>query len=165
MQRGYNQQKFIEKVDLATSLIKDVSLTTDIIVGFPGETDEDFEETLTVLRYSKFDAVYMFQFSSRPGTKASEYKNDFIKKEVINERFMRLKDMQTEISHDRYKRFVGTEQTLLVENYSKKTNDFMTGKIEGGHTTHISSKNINIGDYVKVLITEASPFALKSELI
>ena len=165
MQRGYNQQKFLQKVDLAKNTIKDVSLTTDVIVGFPGETEDDFEETLSVLRYSKFDAVYMFQFSSRPGTKASEYKDDFIKKEVINERFMRLKDMQTEISHDRYKRFVGTKQTLLVENYSKKTNDFMTGKIEGGHTTHISSKNIKIGDYVKVLITEASPFALKSELI
>ena len=165
MQRGYNQQKFLQKVDLAKNTIKDVSLTTDVIVGFPGETEQDFEETLSVLRYSKFDAVYMFQFSSRPGTKASEYEDDFIKKEVIKERFMRLKDMQTEISHDRYKRFVGTEQTLLVENYSKKTNDFMTGKIEGGHTTHISSKNIKIGDYVKVLITEASPFALKSELI
>ena len=165
MQRGYNQQKFLEKVDLAKNTIKDVSLTTDVIVGFPGETEEDFNETLSVLRYSKFDAVYMFQFSSRPGTKASEYEDDFIKKDVINKRFMRLKDMQTQISHTRYKRFVGTKQTLLVENYSKKTNDFMTGKIEGGQTTHISSKNIKIGDYVKVLITEASPFALKSEII
>ena len=73
--------------------------------------------------------------------------------------------MQTQISHDRYKRFVGTKQTLLVEKFSKKTNDFMTGKIDGGQTTHISSKNIKIGDYVKVLITEASPFALKSEII
>ena len=165
MQRGYNQQKFLEKVDLATSLIKDVSLTTDIIVGFPGETEEDFEETLTVLRYSKFDAVYMFQFSPRPGTKANEYKDEFIQQDVIKERFMRLKEIQTQISHDRYKRFVGTKQTLLVENYSKKTNNFMTGKIDGGQTTHISSKDIKIGDYVNVLITEASPFALKSELI
>ena len=165
MQRGYNQQKFLEKVDLATSLIKDVSLTTDIIVGFPGETEEDFEETLSVLRYSKFDAVYMFQFSPRPGTKANEYKDEFIQQDVIKERFMRLKEIQTQISHDRYKRFVGTEQTLLVENYSKKTNNFMTGKIDGGQTTHISSKDIKIGDYVNVLITEASPFALKSELI
>ena len=165
MQRGYNQQKFLEKVDLATSLINDVSLTTDIIVGFPGETEEDFEETLTVLRYSKFDAVYMFQFSPRPGTKANEYKDEFIQQDVIKERFMRLKEIQTQISHDRYKRFVGTEQTLLVENYSKKTNNFMTGKIDGGQTTHISSKDIKIGDYVNVLITEASPFALKSELI
>ena len=165
MQRGYNQQKFLEKVDLATSLIKDVSLTTDIIVGFPGETEEDFEETLTVLRYSKFDAVYMFQFSPRPGTKANEYRDEFIQQDVIKERFMRLKEIQTQISHDRYKRFVGTKQTLLVENYSKKTNNFMTGKIDGGQTTHISSKDIKIGDYVNVLITEASPFALKSELI
>ena len=165
MQRGYNKQKFLEKVDLATSLIKDVSLTTDIIVGFPGETEEDFEETLNVLRYSKFDAVYMFQFSPRPGTKANEYKDEFIQQDVIKERFMRLKEIQTQISHDRYKRFVGTKQTLLVENYSKKTNNFMTGKIDGGQTTHISSKDIKIGDYVNVLITEASPFALKSELI
>ena len=165
MQRGYNQQKFLDKVDLAISSIKDVSLTTDVIVGFPGETDEDFEETLSVLRYSKFDAVYMFQFSPRPGTKANEYKDEFIKKDVIRERFMRLKEIQTQISHDRYKRFIGTKQRLLVENYSKKTNEFMSGKIDGGQTTHIASKDIKIGDYVNVLITEASPFALKSELI
>ena len=165
MQRGYNQQKFLDKVDLAISSIKDVSLTTDVIVGFPGETEEDFEETLSVLRYSKFDAVYMFQFSPRPGTKANEYKDEFIKKDVIKERFMRLKEIQTQISHDRYKRFIGTKQRLLVENYSKKTNEFMSGKIDGGQTTHIASKDIKIGDYVNVLITEASPFALKSELI
>ena len=165
MQRGYNQQKFLDKVDLAISSIKDVSLTTDVIVGFPGETEEDFEETLSVLRYSKFDAVYMFQFSPRPGTKANEYKDEFIKKDVIRERFMRLKEIQTQISHDRYKRFIGTKQRLLVENYSKKTNEFMSGKIDGGQTTHIASKDIKIGDYVNVLITEASPFALKSELI
>ena len=165
MQRGYNQQKFIDKVDLAIRSINDVSLTTDVIVGFPGETDEDFEETLSVLKYSKFDAVYMFQFSPRPGTKANEYKDEFIKKDVIRERFMRLKEIQTQISHDRYKRFIGTKQTLLIEKYSKKTNEFMSGKIDGGQTTHIPSKDIKIGDYVNVLITEASPFALKSELI
>ena len=62
MQRGYNQQKFLEKVDLATSLIKDVSLTTDIVVGFPGETEEDFEETLTVLRYSNLMLYTCFSF-------------------------------------------------------------------------------------------------------
>ena len=107
----------------------------------------------------------MFKFSPRPGTKASQYKDAFIDKDTIDERFMKLKDLQTEISHDRYKRFLGTQQTLLVENYSKKSNEYMTGKIDGGQTTHISSKGINIGDYVKVLITEATPFALKSELV
>ena len=165
MQRGYNKKKFLEKVNLAINTIDNVSLTTDIIVGFPGESEEDFKETLSVLSYVKFDAVYMFKFSPRPGTKASQYKDAFIDKDTIDERFMKLKELQTEISHDRYKRFVGTQQTLLVENYSKKTNEYMTGKIDGGQTTHISSKDINIGDYVKVIITEASPFALKSELV
>ena len=165
MQRGYTKKKFLEKVNLAIETIDNVSLTTDIIVGFPGETEVDFQETLSVLRYVKFDAVYMFKFSPRPGTKATEFKDEFIDQDTINKRFMSLKELQTDISHDRYKRFVGTQQTLLIENYSKKTNKYMTGKIDGGHTTHISSKNIKIGDYVKVLITEASPFALKSKLI
>ena len=165
MQRGYNKKKFLAKVDLAIANIDNVSLTTDVIVGFPGESELDFQETLSILNYAKFDAVYMFKFSPRPGTKAADYKDEFIDQDVINDRFMRLKELQTEISHNRYKRFIGTTQMLLIENYSKKTNEFMTGKIDGGHTTHISSRNIKIGDYVAVLITEASPFALKSELI
>ena len=165
MQRGYNKKKFLEKVDLAKNTIIDVSLTTDVIVGFPGETDKDFEETLSVLRYSKFDGVYMFKFSPRPGTKASDFNDEFINQNIIDDRFIKLKEMQTEISHQRYKRFIGTNQMLLVENYSKKSSNFFTGKIDGGQTTHISSKNIKIGDYVKVLITGATPFALKSELV
>ena len=165
MQRGYTKKKYLEKVNLAIETIDNVSLTTDIIVGFPGESELDFQETLSVLSYVKFDAVYMFKFSPRPGTKATEFKDDFIDQNTINKRFMKLKELQTDISHERYKRFVGTQQTLLIENYSKKTNKYMTGKIDGGHTTHISSKNIQIGDYIKVLITEASPFALKSELV
>ena len=107
----------------------------------------------------------MFKFSPRPGTKASDFKDEFIDKSIIDDRFMKLKELQTEISHQRYKRFIGTNQMLLVENYSKKSNNYLTGKIDGGQTTHISSNNIKIGDYVKVLITEATPFALKSELV
>ena len=162
MQRGYTKKKFYEKVDLAKKYINDVSLTTDVIVGFPGETNTDFNQTLEVLENVKFDAIYMFKFSPRPGTKASEYQDEFIDQEIINERFLKLKELQTEISHKRYKRFIGTEQTLLIEGYSKKTTDYMTGKIDGGQTTHILSKDLNIGDYIKVIINEATPFALKA---
>ena len=162
MQRGYTKKKFYEKVDLAKKYINDVSLTTDVIVGFPGETNTDFNQTLEVLENVKFDAIYMFKFSPRPGTKASEYQDEFIDQEIINERFLKLKEQQTEISHKRYKRFIGTEQTLLIEGYSKKTTDYMTGKIDGGQTTHILSKDLNIGDYIKVIINEATPFALKA---
>ncbi len=165
MQRGYNQQKFIQKVDLAKKYIDNVSLTTDVIVGFPGETDSDFDETLKILNYGEFDAVYMFKFSPRPGTKASDFKDEFIDQKTIKERFLKLKELQTEISHRRYRRFIGTEQILLIENYSKKTNEFMSGKIDGGQTTHISANDVDIGDYVNVKITEATPFALKATLI
>ena len=162
MQRGYTKKKFYEKVDLAKKYINDVSLTTDVIVGFPGETNTDFNQTLEVLENVKFDAIYMFKFSPRPGTKASEYQDEFIDQEIINERFLKLKELQTEISHERYKRFIGTEQTLLIEGYSKKTTDYMTGKIDGGQTTHILANDLNIGDYIKVIINEATPFALKA---
>ena len=102
----------------------------------------------------------MFKFSPRPGTKANYMEDEFVEKEVIDSRFMKLKHLQTEISHQRYKRFIGTQQHLLVEKYSKKTDEFLSGKIDGGQTTHISSQNVQIGDYIKVKITDATPFAL-----
>ena len=78
MQRGYTQEKFIKKLSLDKETINNVSLTTDIIVGFPGETDEDFAETLKVIELARFDAVYMFKFSTRPGTRAYLMQTDFI---------------------------------------------------------------------------------------
>lgn len=164
MQRGYTQEKYLEKLQLAKDTIKNVSLTTDIIVGFPGETDDDFKETMYVIEKGQFDAVYMFKFSPRPGTKAADYEDQFVIKEKIDTRFMELKNVQTDISHVRLKRFIGTKQSLLVEKYSKKSKEFMTGKIDGGQTTHISANNVKIGDFVDVEIIEATPFALKAIL-
>jgi tRNA-2-methylthio-N6-dimethylallyladenosine synthase len=152
-------------LQLAKDTIKNVSLTTDIIVGFPGETDDDFKETMYVIEKGQFDAVYMFKFSPRPGTKAADYEDQFVIKEKIDTRFMELKNVQTDISHVRLKRFIGTKQSLLVEKYSKKSKEFMTGKIDGGQTTHISANNVKIGDFVDVEITEATPFALKAILV
>lgn len=165
MQRGYTQEKYLEKLNLAKETITNVSLTTDIIVGFPGESDEDFLETLNVINYGKFDAVYMFKFSPRPGTRADSMKDDYVPKSIIDSRFMDLKKIQTEISHSRLQRFIGTQQYVLVEKYSKKTNDYLTGKIDGGQTTHIKAENVSIGDFVKVEITDATPFALTAVLL
>ena len=165
MQRGYTQEKYLEKLNLAKETITNVSLTTDIIVGFPGESDEDFLETLNVINDGKFDAVYMFKFSPRPGTRADSMKDDYVPKSIIDSRFMDLKKIQTEISHSRLQRFIGTQQYVLVEKYSKKTNDYLTGKIDGGQTTHIKAENVSIGDFVKVEITDATPFALTAVLL
>ena len=165
MQRGYTQEKYLEKVNLAKKTITNVSLTTDIIVGFPGETDEDFLETLNVINEGQFDSVYMFKFSPRPGTKANSMQDEYVSKSKIDSRFMELKKIQTDISHSRLQRFIGTHQHVLIEKYSKKTTDFLTGKIDGGQTTHIKAENVSIGDFVEVEIVDATPFALTAVLL
>jgi len=164
MHRGYNKQRFIQKVDMIKNIIPDVSLTTDIIVGFPGETDDDFNDTMDIVKYVEFDSVYMFQFSPRPGTKAQDMEDNFISKDIIKQRFQYLKDVQTDISEKRLKRFVGTYQELLIEKESKKNVEVLTGKIDSGQITHIDNKDVSIGDMVPVKITDSTPFYLKAEL-
>jgi len=165
MHRGYSKERYLEKIDLIRSINKDVSLTSDIIVGFPSETDKDFEDTLEVVRYSKFDSVYMFKFSPRPGTPAFDMVDKFVEKKVIDERFNKLKEIQTEISTVRYSRFVGTHQKILIENQSKKDQSVLSGKIDSGQITHIMETGINFGDLVDVKIYDSTPFYLKAKLI
>ena len=165
MHRGYNKQKFIQKVDMIKKIIPDVSLTTDIIVGFPGESDSDFKDTMDIVKYVEFDSIYMFQFSPRPGTRAQDMESSFISKDIIKERFKHLKDVQTDISEKKLKRFVGTKQTLLIDKQSKKNDKVLTGKIDSGQITHIDNKYVSIGDMVQVKVTDSTPFYLKAELI
>ena len=165
MQRGYTKEKFLEKIELVKNTVDNVSLTSDVIVGFPGETEDDFIDTLEVLKTSEFDSIFMFQFSPRTGTRAYDMKEDFIEKEIITDRFNRLKEIQTDISHKRFKRFIGTKQKVLVEKTSKKNSEIFTGKIDGGHITHLDKDNLAIGDYIDVEIKEATPFYLKAESI
>ena len=165
MHRGYNKERFLEKVDMIRSILPDVSLTTDIIVGFPGETDNDFEDTMDVIRYAEFDSVYMFKFSPRPGTAAYNMNDQFIPKEIIDKRFDSLKITQTDISERRLKRFIGTEQLILIEKISKKNDLIYSGKINSGQITHIAKDNLNLGDLIKIKITDSTPFFLKAEQV
>ena len=165
MHRGYNKERFIQKVDMIKSIVPDVSLTTDIIVGFPGETDEDFADTMDIVNYAEFDSIYMFQYSPRPGTAAYDMSEDYIDQEIITERFQYLKQVQTDISERRLKRFIGTTQSILVEKISKKNDQIFTGKIDSGQITHIDKAGVSIGDIVDVNIVDSTPFYLKAELL
>ena len=165
MHRGYNKERYIQKIDMIKSILPDVSLTTDIIVGFPGETDEDFNDTMDIVNYSEFDSIYMFQYSPRPGTAAYNMESEFINKDIISERFQHLKDVQTDISSRKLKRFVGTTQSILIEKESKKNDEIFTGKIDSGQITHINKTGLSVGDMVNVNIVDSTPFFLKAELI
>ena len=165
MKRNYTIDIFTEAVNKIKSYRPDLRVSSDFIVGFPGETEKDFQDTLDVVEYSKFDLVYMFKFSPRPGTLAYDMKDEFISNDVINDRFLRLKDLQTDISEERYKRFLNTEQKLLIEKTSKKNSKIFTGRIDGGQLTHIAKDNISVGDIVNVRIVDTTPFYLKAELL
>jgi len=120
---------------------------------------------MDIVNYSEFDSVYMFKFSPRPGTVAFNMKDQFVEKKVIDKRFQFLKDTQTDISERKLKRFVGTEQFLLIEKLSKKNKQIYSGKINSGQITHIDKGNLNLGDFVKVKIVDSTPFYLKAEQI
>ncbi len=164
MHRGYNQQKYLSKIDMIKNIIPDVSLSSDVIVGFPGENDADFDETMKVVDYAEFDLIYMFKFSPRPGTVAADYSDKFVEKHLIDTRFMRLKEEQIKISQNRYKRFVGSTQQMLVEKPSKKDPNVLTGRIEGGHIVHLESTQNIIGQLIDVKVYDATPFFLKATL-
>ena len=164
MKRGYTQKKFLDKVKMIKRLNNQISITTDVIVGFPGETDEDFEQTLNVIQEVKFDSIFMYKFSARPGTKAANMHNKYITKLTIDDRFNKLKEQQTKISEDQLYRFVGTNQKVLVEGPSKNNSKKSSGRTEGNHIV-ILDKLVDSNTIVDCEITKNTPYILYGETI
>lgn len=162
MRRSYRSKKFLAILDEVREKIPHASITTDIIVGFPGETEEDFQDTLDVVEKSRFTSAYTFQYSPRPGTPAAEMENQ-IPKEVVQERFERLIALQDRISAEENAKLVGTEQELLVQADGGRKNDRthrMSGRARDGRLVHFAPEGevdgeIRPGDYVTVTITDA----------
>src|SRR5215211_1149530 len=113
MRRGYRQERYLGIIDRVRAAMPDAAITTDIIVGFPGETEADFQQTLDVVRQARFSSAFTFQYSKRPGTPAAEMAGQ-LPKDVVQERYLRLTALQEEISWDENNRLVGTKVELLV---------------------------------------------------
>ncbi|MDK7179384.1 tRNA (N6-isopentenyl adenosine(37)-C2)-methylthiotransferase MiaB [Corynebacterium riegelii] len=162
MRRSYRSKKFLAILDEVREKIPHASITTDIIVGFPGETEEDFQDTLDVVEKSRFTSAYTFQYSPRPGTPAAEMENQ-VPKKVVQERFERLIALQDRISAEENAKLVGTEQELLVQADGGRKNDRthrMSGRARDGRLVHFAPEGevdgeIRTGDYVTVTITDA----------
>lgn len=162
MRRSYRSKKFLAILDEVREKIPHASITTDIIVGFPGETEEDFQDTLDVVEKSRFTSAYTFQYSPRPGTPAAEMENQ-VPKKVVQERFERLIALQDRISAEENVKLVGTEQELLVQADGGRKNDRthrMSGRARDGRLVHFAPEGeidgeIRPGDYVTVTITDA----------
>ncbi len=137
MHRGYNTKRYWDKLTMARDLIPDLSVSTDIIVGFPGETEEDFQDTLDLVEAACFDQAFMFIFSPRPGTRAAMMTDQFVPAEVIAERFSRLVAIQNESSLKTNQAMIGGRYEVLTEGPSKKDIEVAATRTRGGKLVHI----------------------------
>ena len=154
MHRGYNRRKYMERLAMAREIIPGLAVSTDIIVGFPGETDEDFEMTMEVVEEARFDQAFMFIFSPRPGTAAAGMTHQFVPDEVIQERFARLAETQNRISLERNQEMVGSVVDVLGEGPSKRPG-MATMRTRTGKVVHVPG-DIPAGSFLNVRIESAA---------
>lgn len=164
MNRRYTAEKYYGIVEKLRSAMPDISLSSDIIVGFPGETDEDFEATMDMLRRVQYDAIFSFIYSPRKGTPAAEM-TDQVPHDVSTARFERMLALQNEISLARNQRFVGRTVRVLAEEISHGDATKVTGRGDSPRPIHFAADPSVIGQFVNVKITAADTFSLSAEQI
>ena len=163
MHRGYTGRRFLDKLAMARQLVSDLSVSTDIIVGFPGETDDDFAATLAVVEESRFDSAFMFQFSPRPGTPAADMPGH-VASAVVRDRFDRLVEMQNAITYERNQERVGMVERVLTEGPSRKNPDVATTRSEGNRIVHVDGV-YEPGRFLDLRITRAAPHYLEGTIV
>ena len=157
MNRRYDKEKYLALAKKIRERMPDIALTTDIIVGFPGETEEDFQETLDVVRQVRYDSAFTFIYSKRTGTPAAVME-DQIPEDVVKDRFDRLlKEVQT-ISKEMAERFTGNEVTVLVEEKNSQMDGYVTGRLGNNHVVHFEGSEELIGKLIRVRLDECRGF-------
>jgi len=164
MNRKYTKEEYLEKIYKIREYIPDIAITTDIIVGFPGETEEDFEETLDLVKSAKFDSAFTFLYSIREGTNAAKMSNQ-IPDEIKHDRFQRLLDVLYPIGLESNKKLINTIQRVLVEETSKSDENVLSGRTETNKLVHFKGNNNIIGQIVDVKITDAKTFTLEGIIV
>ena len=164
MNRKYTKEDFLGLIEKIRAKNPEVALTTDIIVGFPGETEEDFEETLDVLRKVRFDGIFSFIFSPRKGTPAAKMEDPASPREK-QARFNRLLEVQNEITHEKTAACVGKVYPVLIEGKSKENENMLTGHTDTFKLVHFEGPDELVGKIVNVKITSAKTFYMVGEII
>ncbi len=166
MNRTYTQKEFLDLVDKIRALIPDVVLTTDIIVGFPTETDAEFEDTVRVVETVQFDSAFIFKYSERPKTVAARRFPDDVPDEVKTERIVRLNDIQKKISYQKNLAHVGEiHEVLIEEEKTKKSPDHYQGRNDGNKIVIFPKGEYQKGQFVNVRILDATPHVLLGEVV
>ena len=164
MNRRYTREKYLARVDAIRAKIPDMSLTTDLIVGYPGETEEEFEETCSLVEAVGYDSAFTFIYSPRIGTRAADMP-DQIPEEVSSRRIQKLIGIQKESTRKNYARYIGQTHSVLVDEASKRDENQMAGKNEYNITVNFPGSKELIGQIVRVKITSAGESTLRGELV
>ena len=164
MNRGYTREHYLDLITRLRRAIPDVTLTTDIIVGFPGETEDDFLETKSLVEEVQYDAAFLFKYSPRPGTKASKFK-EFLSDEEKVARLEKLLHIQKEMTLRKNKSLVGKVEEILIEGPSKKSTEQYMGRTEDNKIVIIPRADIKINEIVQVRISGAEGHTLFGELL
>jgi tRNA-2-methylthio-N6-dimethylallyladenosine synthase len=164
MRRGHNSEDYLRRVEGIKRSRRRLSLTSDIIVGFPGESEEDFEETLKLVRLCEYDALYIFKYSKRSGTPAAKL-DDAVPETEKTARFMALEDLQSSIQARIYNDYVGRNVSVLVERESARSTEDMAGHSTCHKVVNFKAHQTRPGEIVEVLISNAKPNSLYGELV
>lgn len=165
MHRGYTAERYLERLGSARAAIDDLAVTTDLIVGFPGETDDDFEATLAVAAAAEYDSAYTFQFSPRPGTEAAELADDFVPGDVVQERFDRLLTVIERSARAKHEARVGRCEEVIVEGPSRRDERLVTGRTRQNKLVHFPSPTpLRAGTIANVDVVGAGAHSLRGEL-
>lgn len=163
MNRKYTKEDYLRTIDKVKKVNPDIALSTDLMVGFPGETEEDFNDTLDLCRKVEFDTSFTFIYSVRENTPAAKMQQ--VPDKIKHDRFERLLDILYPIQEKKNKKLVGKTVKVLVEDYSKKRNDFVTGRTEGFKLVNFKGRAEDIGNIIDVNIKDANSFSLEGEKI
>ncbi|MBV8949893.1 MAG: tRNA (N6-isopentenyl adenosine(37)-C2)-methylthiotransferase MiaB [Actinobacteria bacterium] len=167
MHRGYTAARYLERLQAARAAIPDLAVTTDLIVGFPGETADDFERTLEVVDEARYDSAYTFVFSPRPGTPAAEMVDDFVAPDVAAERMQRLVDVVERNALAKHRERIGRVEEVLVEGPSKKDPSVLSGRTRQNKLVHCSVRGAapEPGAYAEVRIVDAAAHWMRGEIV
>lgn len=165
MNRKYTRKWYMDRIDAIRRIIPECSITTDVFSGFHSETEEDHQETLSLMEYAKFDFAYMFKYSERPGTRAAKSMPDNVPEEIKSQRLQEVIDLQNKLSEASNLADVGKEYEVLVEGVSKKSDQELFGRSSQNKVVVFLKANFKVGDLVNVRITRCTSATLIGELV
>lgn len=165
MNRNYTREWYLDRVSKIRSIMPDCGISTDMFCGFHSETEEDFQETLDLMKEVGYDSAFMFKYSERPGTYAAKRLPDDVPEEVMLDRLQRMINLQNELSEKSNKQDIGKVFEVLIEGFSKKSRDQLFGRTQQNKVVVFNKGSYRIGQLAQVRITEATSATLKGEAI